>query len=122
LEKLSGGGSLSIDSQDRTYVALTLGSHVIGGIEGDVILLYSSDRGRSFRCLEVFPPDPRLPHTGLSLERPTGHHAVETPWLLFSTGEKGPDCFGKGIFHKVRAVQFRTSPGKLPSAQIGGKQ
>lgn len=82
--KPAGGGVPAI------VVALTLGPHVVGGTRGDVILLYSSDRGRSFRCLGVFPPDFRLPHTGLSLERPTGHHGVKTPWLLFSTGETIP--------------------------------
>jgi hypothetical protein len=109
---LSCNGSLTIDSQDRIYVALTRGSPVVGGSQGDVLLLHSSDRGRSFRCLEVFPPDAKLPHTGLSLERPTGHNSIGTPWLLFSTGEKGPDCFGKGIFHRVHVVGFRTSPGE----------
>ena len=115
LAELSFQGSLAVDSQDRIYVALTRGTPVVGGITGDVILLYSADRGRSFRCLEVFAPDARLPHTGLSLERRSGHHPVETPWLLFSTGEKGPDCFGKGIFHSVHAVGFRVSPRKPPT-------
>ncbi len=100
-------GSLSIDSQDGIHLAVTLGPAVKGGIKGTVAVLYSADRGKSFQTLKVFPPDPKLPHTGLTLERPTGHNAVDTPWLLFSTGEKGPDCFGKGIFHKVHAVQFR---------------
>ena len=86
---------------------VTLGPAVQGGLKGRVALLYSTDRGKTFSCLEVFPPDSQLPHTGLGLERPTGHNAVNTPWLLFSTGEKGPDNFGKGIFHKVRAAQFR---------------
>ena len=110
-------GSLTIDSKDRLYVALTLGSRMTGGINGKVILLYSSDQGRSFRCLEVFLPDARHPHTGLSLERPTGHNHIQTPWLLFSTGEKGPDCFGEGIYHKVHAVQFRASPASPLSHQ-----
>ena len=100
-------GSLSIDSRDGIYVAVTLGTTVVGGIRGHIAMLYSADRGKSFQCLEVFPPDSQLPHTGLSMERPTGHSVIDTPWLLFSTGEKGPDCFGKGIFHTVRAVQFR---------------
>ncbi len=106
VNELSFTGSLSIDSQDGVYIALTRGSRVVGGTSGKVILLYSGDRGSSFRYLDVFPPDARLPHTGLSLERPTGHNVVEIPWLLFSTGEKGPDCFGKGIFHRVHALQI----------------
>ena len=110
LNELAFDGSLAIDSQDRIYVALTHGSRVTGGIKGDVVLLYSADLGKSFEYVKVFPPDARLPHTGLSLERFTGHNRVETPWLLFSTGEKGPDCFGKGIFHRVHAVEWRISP------------
>ena len=110
--ELSFGGSLTIDSQDRIYVALTRGASVVGGVQGDVILLHSADRGSSVRCLDVFPADARLPHTGLSLERPSGHHPVATPWLLFSTGEKGPDCFGKGILHRVHVVGFCASPGE----------
>jgi len=106
LDALSFGGSLTIDSQDGVYVALTLGSRAVGGLHGDVVLLYSADRGKHFRRLDVFPPDAQLPHTGLSLERATGHHGVNTPWIVFSTGEKGPDCFGRGIHHKVRAVRF----------------
>ena len=106
--ELGFGASLAIDVEDGIYLAVTRGAPVTGGTKGSVVLIYSLDRGKSFRVLEVFPPDPQMPHTGLSLERPTGHHAVKTPWLLFSTGEKGPDCFGKGIYHKVRAVQFHT--------------
>jgi hypothetical protein len=108
-------GSLTVDRQDGMYVATTLGTSVTGGVQGGVVLLYSADRGRHFRCLSVFPPDPRLPHTGLSLERPTGHHAVEEPWFLFSTGEKGPDCFGRGIYHRVHVVQVRTLPVGRPA-------
>jgi putative BNR repeat neuraminidase len=107
LAGMAFNGSLSIDSQDGIYLAVTLGPTVGGGSKGTVAMLYSADRGKSFQCLEVFPPDPQLPHTGLSMERPTGHGVIDTPWLLFSTGEKGPDCFGKGIFHKVHAAQFR---------------
>ena len=71
LHELAFDGSLSIDSQDRIYVALTRGSRVTGGIKGDVVLLCSADLGKSFGYLKVFPRDGRLPHTGLSLERPT---------------------------------------------------
>jgi len=115
LDELGFQGSLTIDSQDKVYVALTQGTCVTGGTKGSVILLYSADRGERFRALDVFPPDLRLPHIGVSLERPTGHHSVKAPWLLFSTGEKGPDCLGKGIYHKVRAVQFRALSGGAPA-------
>jgi len=107
--------SLTLDRRDGIYVATTLGTSVTGGVHGRVVLLHSNDGGRHFRCVSVFPPDPQLPHTGLSLERRTGHHLVDAPWLLFSTGEKGPDCFGRGIYHRVHAVQFRTRSGTPPA-------
>jgi len=97
-QELSGVGPPALDVRDRLYVPAMLGR--------EVVMLYSIDQGASFQLLHVFPPDETLPHTGLNMERPTGHHVVEIPWLLFSTGEKGPDCFGEGIFHKVRAVRL----------------
>jgi hypothetical protein len=96
--KLGGDGPLNVDSKDRLYLIATLDRHVV--------LLYSLDKGRTFDLLRIFPPDEKLPHTGLSIERPTGHHTITVPWLLFSTGLKGPDCYGKGIFHQVRAVRL----------------
>jgi len=107
--------SITVDRRDGIYVATTLGTTTTGGVHGRVVLLYSNDDGRRFRCVRVFPADPQLPHTGLSLERSAGQHLVDAPWLLFSTGEKGPDCFGRGIYHRVHAVQFRTVLG-APSA------
>lgn len=96
--KLGGGGPLSIDAKGRVYLIATL--------DGRVVVLCSQDKGGTFRLLPVFPPDEKLPHRGLSIERPTGHHVIGVPWLLFSTGLKGPDCYGKGIFHKVRGVRL----------------
>jgi hypothetical protein len=95
---LGGGGPVSVDANGRLYIPATL--------DNQVVLLYSQDKGRTFKLLRIFPPDEKLPHTGLSIERPTGHHTVAVPWLLFSTGLKGPDCYGKGIFHTVRAVRL----------------
>jgi len=96
--KLSGLGPPAIDGADRLYIPALL--------DGRVIVLHSADQGRSFAALDVFPPDVTLPHTGLTVERPTGHHPVAVPWLLFATGEKGPDCFGEGIYQQVRAVRL----------------
>ena len=75
-------------------------------VDGDVVVLASSDAAKTFQRLNVHPRHASLPHTGLSFERPTGHHSVSVPWLLFSTGEKGPDCYGRGIFHEVRVVRL----------------
>jgi putative BNR repeat neuraminidase len=92
-------GPLTIDTRDRVYLPVLM--------DGDFVLLHSGDRGASFVGLPVFPRDAKLPHTGLQIERPTGHNTVEIPWLLFATGEKGPDCFGKGIYQQVRVVRLK---------------
>jgi BNR repeat-containing family member len=96
--KLTGVGPLTLDADDCVYLVALLGR--------DVVLVHSDDRGETFRLLHIFPPDAKLPHTGLTIERPTGHNTVNLPWLLFATGEKGPDCFGEGIYHQVRAVRL----------------
>ncbi|MCP4638799.1 MAG: hypothetical protein GY851_00125, partial [bacterium] len=83
------------------------GLYIMAGLAGDGILLHSRDEGAHFSIVPVLPKDAALPHTGFSTERPTGHHTVANPWLLFSTGEKGPDCFGEGIYHSVRAAKVR---------------
>jgi hypothetical protein len=100
-------GTLSIDSHDRLFLGVIRGQAVVGGVLGDVVLFVSKDRGKQFNPLHLFSADRKLPHTGLSLERFTGHRAVNMPWVLFSTGEKGPDCFGRGIHHRVYVVQLR---------------
>jgi hypothetical protein len=106
LTKLTGYASMTVDSKDRIYVMATLA--------GNVVVLYSFDMGRTFRLLHAFPKDKRenFPHRGLNIERPTGHHHVDVPWLLFCSGEKGPDCFGKGILNITRAVQLFYRPAK----------
>ena len=103
VDQLGGYISMTVDSKNRLYVMTTLA--------GNVVLLYSVDKGRTFRLLRVFPRDENLPHRGPNIERPTGHHRVDVPWLLFCTGEKGPDCFGKGLYNVTRAVRLTTTAG-----------
>jgi len=93
---LRGIGPPSIDSSGRLHLAAMLA--------GDVVMLVSEDRGETFTLRRVLRRHKRLPHVGLSLERPTGHHVVDAPMLLFSTGEKGPDCYGRGIYHEVHVL------------------
>ena len=76
------------------------------------MLFWSDDYGASFDQVKLFGPAADQPHTGISLERFTGHNFVSLPWILFSTGPKGPDVFGKGLFHRVHTVQLdRNFPG-----------
>ena len=98
VDKLGGAWPLTLDTNDRIYVTAVY--------SGSVVVLCSDDRGKTFRLLPILEPDGKLPHTGLNIERPTGHHRVAVPWLLFSTGLKGPDCYGKGIYHKVRVARL----------------
>lgn len=91
-------GTLGIDAQGRLYW--------FGRIDGDLNVLFSEDAGAGFRRLEVAEPEGSLPLMGPSVERPTGHNRVSVPWLLYSLGEKGPDCYGRGIHHTVFAAQL----------------
>lgn len=101
-DPLAGYIPMTLDSSDRIYV--------MGTQAGDVVLLSSADKGRTFHHQRVFQEDAKLPHRGPNIERPTGHHRVDVPWLLFCTGEKGPDCYGKGLFNVTRAVRLAIDP------------
>jgi hypothetical protein len=95
---MGNSGVLTISQDNHLYL--------ITCVKGHVAVLESSALKNDFRVVPAFPPSETLPHVGLTLERPTGHHAVDVPFGLFSTGEKGPDCFGLGIFHSVYAVEL----------------
>lgn len=97
-EAAHAGGTLAIDSRDRLYW--------FGPIEGSLFVLYSDDGAQSFQRLPIAAPEPDRPLMGPSVERPTGHNRVGVPWLLYSAGEKGPDCYGHGIHHRVTAVKL----------------
>jgi len=101
-------GPMSIDSKDRVYLPATIGKSVRGGILGHVVVFYSVDGGKKFQAASLFPPHDSLPHRGLNIERPTGHHFVEVPWLLFSTGKKGKGNadWDPDVANTVRVVQL----------------
>jgi len=106
--KPNGGiGTITMDTRDRLYLAGLRGSSVRGGVRGEVVLLCSDDRGERFRSLPLFPPDSTLPHAGVTLERPTGHNGVDTPLVLFSTGEKGASNQDNNEKHLVRVVELQ---------------
>ena len=97
-------GAITIADDGRLLVPVVVGKRVVGGVVGDLWLLVSDAQKRRFRQFHIAQPDETQPHTGVSLERFTGHNSVAVPWLLFSTGPKGPDNFGKGLHHRVHAV------------------
>lgn len=89
---------MTIDTNDRIYLTAI--------IKGHVVVACSTDRGMTFQVLPVFPPDKTRANSQPNFERATGHHSVTTPWLLFSTGERGKDLIDKGIFKKVHVLQL----------------
>ncbi len=100
-------GAFTIADDGRLLIPVVVGKGVTGGVVGDLWLLVSDVQKRQFQRFHIAQPDKTQPHTGASLERFTGHNSVAVPWLLFSTGPKGPDNFGKGLHHRVHAV-FRS--------------
>jgi len=94
-------GTLGIDSRDRLYW--------FGALDGRFVVVYSADGGEHFELLPIASPEAGMPLMGPNIERPTGHNAVRVPWLLYSLGEKGPDCYGEGILHRVIAVRLEWS-------------
>lgn len=101
-DEFSDYAAMTLDDQDQLYIATIR--------QDNVVLLHSGDKGKTFQFLPVFARDKELPHRGLNIERPTGHHDVRIPSFLFSTGEKGPDCYGRGIFNLARAVRLTVKP------------
>jgi len=100
-------GAFTIADDGRLLVPVVVGKGVVGGVIGDVWLLVSDDQKKRFQRFHIAGPDRTQPHIGVSMERFTGHNPVTSPWLLFSTGAKGPDSFGKGLHHRVHAVLGR---------------
>lgn len=110
-DQLSGYVSMTLDSKDGLYVMTSLAD--------GIVLLHSANKGQSFQLLPVFPRDENMPHRGPNIERPTGHHRVDVPWLMFCTGEKGPDCFGEGLWNVTRAVRLTTTTESRKSSADG---
>jgi hypothetical protein len=96
---------VSVDPRDRVYLLGNLGPRVtIGdysGGQGGIVVLRSTDRGQTFRPIEVLPSNEERPYTGLSIERDTGHNDAETPHLLIQQATE------KGDIHKVIAARLQ---------------
>ena len=97
-QEAGAGGTLAIDAEGRLYW--------FGAIDREFWILYSPDGGKTFHKTHIADPEPDRPLMGPIVERPTGHNTVGTPWLLYSAGQKGPDCYGHGLFHRVTTVKI----------------
>ncbi len=74
---------LGFDSQDGLYMmAMTV---------DDEVVAYSDDQGQSFSVLELHPRNGNTNKIHHSIERRTGHHSVDIPWLMFAPEENGAE-------------------------------
>jgi hypothetical protein len=89
-------GGLCFDAKGRLFVALTrirppdgADETVWGHPSSEVALLVSEDDGESFDARLLSRPDDKTPHWLPNIERPTGHHRVTTPVIIFTDGVRG---------------------------------
>ncbi len=93
----AASGTLAFGNDGRLYVAVALVTQLPGwGSPGHEIgLLVSDDGGRTFTGQMISPPDPKTPNWQPSIERCTGHNAVDVPWLIYTHGHPGEGCTPK---------------------------
>ena len=96
---------VSIDPRDRIYLTSFLAPRVktgeYSGGQGGVVMLCSTDNGKTFQNVQVMPPNKERPHTGVSIERDTGHNDADTPHLLIQQA-----ATAQGDIHKVIAARL----------------
>lgn len=102
--------TLAFDRDGRLYVFATTGARAPdatfwGHPSNEVVLLASSDGGRSFQVLPISTPDPTQPSWMPSIERPAGTEPIDTPYLLYTTGGPGEGVHG-GPNTTVRLVKL----------------
>lgn len=104
----TGRGTLTFDGQGGLWVAL----EAIRANDDEtrttwVAVLYSGDRGGTFETLVASPPSPGgdVRNWYPSLERPTGHHEIRVPHLLYTRGVKGKDN-SDPVGTEIRFLQF----------------
>jgi hypothetical protein len=90
----TGRGTLSFDAEGGLWVSSQAeGQNEQGELVSWIVVLYSGDRGETFETVVASPPSPGgdVRNWYPSLERPTGHHDVGVPHLLYTRGVKGKD-------------------------------
>jgi hypothetical protein len=88
-------GTVTFDHDGALYVAAAV--KAVGGPKSDwfghpskeVVLLSSSDRGRTFAVRRLSQPDPTQPNWLPSIERPFGPRPIGVPSLIYTHGDKG---------------------------------
>ncbi len=99
--------SITFDKENRLYVAAAIQDTSIAAHWGDpnqeVVLMFSSDQGRSFQVIPVSKTDSTQSNWLPNIERPYSHRPISVPALLHTQG--GP---GTGLVDFVPTKVFFT--------------
>ncbi len=99
-------GCMTFDAENRLHAAMSIinppeGESTWGHASNEVVLIQSSDQGRSFSARLVADPDSAASRWLPNLERPTGHNRVESPGLIYTSGppgEKNTDMISNEVY------------------------
>ncbi len=117
------GGTLSFGTDGRLFVALGIvaGKPGWGAPAGEIALLVSADGGQTFTGQMISPPDAKTPNWLASLERSTGHNAVDVPWLMYTHGHPGKGCTPKDKTEvRLVALTERAVAKDARTVRVGG--
>ncbi len=101
------GATLTFDRNGTLYVMGAINSNKEkpwGDPTQEIVLLTSSDEGKSFSVIPISKPDAKTPNWLPSIERPHGIEPIGIPSLLFTSGDKGQ--FGKNKEGSPTKVYF----------------
>ena len=96
-ERVPAAGPISIDTQDRVHMAVSLlRTDCMGEAWGhpslEVFHLVSSDGGEGFECNLVSRPDPEMANWLPNISLSGLFHPVEKPVILYTHGVPGEGC------------------------------
>lgn len=117
-----GQGTLSFGKGGTLYIVLTLVERSSwGDPSSEIALLTSRDGGKTFAGRMVSPPDPKTPNWLVSMERCTGHNAVDVPWLVYTHGHPGQGCTPKDTTEvRLVALTRRRAAKDIATVRVGG--
>lgn len=117
------GATMTFGGDGTMYIALALMAkgEIWGDISSEIALLTSTDGGKTFTGRMISPPDPTIPNWLPSIERPTGHHRVDVPWLMYTHGHRR-STRPPGYVTEVRllALGRRDGQASAKAVRIGG--
>jgi BNR repeat-containing family member len=92
--QLADMGTLTFDRQGRFYISMSINAPdgSWGSASQEVILLTSTDGGKSFNIMPISTPDPQVACWLPSIERPFSSVPIDTPAVLYTHGGPGKGC------------------------------